>query len=392
MLHNHKPFAEKFRPVKLSDLMGQDHLIGKNSFLRNAILNDKIPSMILWGPPGSGKTSLASIIAKKTKSRFIKFSASTAGIPKLRKMIKQAREYLRFNEKTIIFIDEIHRFNKKQQDILLPYVENGTITLIGATTENPSFEVNPALLSRTRIFVLNKLKKSHIILVLKKIKKELKINKISQDLIKLIASYSNNDVRTAINTLEIIINTDKKPTKELVAQIFQKSYLRYDKNGEEHYNIISALIKSMRGGDANASLYWMARMIEAGEEPLYIARRLIRFASEDIGIANNSALMLANSTYQACHFLGYPECDVNLAQCVVYLAKSQKDIGVYEGMKKARSDVKEYGNLEVPLHLRNAPTKLMKDLNYGKDYKYTPKDSSYQNFLPKELKNKKYIK
>ncbi|MBD3300213.1 MAG: AAA family ATPase [Candidatus Moranbacteria bacterium] len=392
-IQDNLPWAEKYRPKTLSALLGQEHLTGKNKVIFNFIFQDNLPSMIFWGPPGCGKTTLANIIAQKTKSNFIKFSAATSGIPELRKILERAKEDSRFKEKTIIFIDEIHRFNKKQQDILLPHLEEGVATLIGATTENPSFEINSALLSRARVFVLKKIQPREIVKILEKILKKERIKKIAPALLNLIADLSNYDARVAINSLEILVKSRKKPSKSLVREIFQKSHLLYDKKGEEHYNLISALHKSMRVGDENASLYWLARMMEGGEEPLYIARRLIRFASEDIGLANNSALLLAVSTYQACHYLGYPECDVHLAHCVAYLAKSKKDVAVYKAVKKARHDVREFGSLEVPLSIRNAPTKLMKDLNYGKDYVYPP-DYNYKvkkNYLPKELKKRKYL-
>jgi len=430
---NNIPLADRIRPQNLSEFFGQIKLIGKNSYLQNTIENDRVPSMIFWGPPGSGKTTLAQIIANITKSDFIKLSAISAGKKQLMEIVAKAQENKKIEKKTILFIDEIHRWNKAQQDALLPSVENGTIILIGATTENPSFEVISALISRTRVFVLEKLTKDDIEKILKrainilqennykagssvipakagiqklssirsgwipnqvgndnKTKSE-KIN-ITDDAIKLISNLSNGDARMALNTLEASIATGKNITEKLIKEILQKTHLLYDKNGEEHYNIISALHKSMRGGNANAAIYWLARMIEGGEDPLYIARRLVRFASEDIGLANNTALILANATFDACHKIGVPECNVILAQCVAYLAKSKKDVSVYLAYENAKKDVYKFGNLPVPLHIRNAPTKLMKDLGYGKDYKYTPlEDSSDQIYLPDELKNRKYI-
>ncbi len=310
-------------------------------------------------------------------------------------ILEQAKANKLIGQKTILFIDEIHRWNKAQQDALLPFVENGTIILIGATTENPSFEVNSALVSRTRVFVLHKLSAADLEKIirraLEKIKSQKKI-KIESDTIKLLANLSNGDARMALNTLEACLNQTGVVTPKLIREVLQKAHLLYDKSGEEHYNIISALHKSMRGGDANAAVYWLARMVEGGEDPLFIARRLVRFASEDIGLANNSALLLANAVFDACHKLGYPECNVHLAHCVIYLAKSKKDITAYSAYGKAKKDVEKFGNLPVPLHLRNAPTKLMKDLDYGKNYKYTPMENSAdQTYLPDEIEKQKYL-
>ena len=389
------PLPDLIRPESLADFFGQEKLIGKTSYLFRAIENDQIPSMILWGPPGSGKTTLAHIIATATKSEFLKISAVSSGKKMLLEIIAKAQENKLADKKTILFIDEIHRWNKAQQDALLPYVENGTITLIGATTENPSFEVNSALVSRTRVFVLEKLTPDDLEKIigraLDKIKTQKKI-KIDADTIKLLANLSNGDARMALNTLEACVNQTGNITPKLVKEVLQKSHLLYDKSVEEHYNIISALHKSMRGGNPDASVYWLARMIEGGEDPLYIARRLVRFASEDIGLANNTALLLANAVFDACHKLGYPECNVHLAHCAIYMAKSKKDITAYEAYGKAKKDVEKFGNLPVPLHLRNAPTKLMKELGYSKGYKYTPlEDSTDQSYLPEELKNTKYL-
>ena len=366
--------------------------------MRKAIEIDNIPSIIFWGPPGSGKTTLAFIIAEITKGEFMKLSATTSGVKDIREKIKTAEELKKDGKKTIMFIDEIHRFNKSQQDTLLPYVENGTIILIGATTENPSFEVNNALLSRCRVFVLEKLESAHIIEILKKALSDKSVGlsnlkiAISNNDLKFLAEMSDGDARVALNALEFASDISKKIDKKIIEEALQKS-LAYDKNGEEHYNIISALHKSMRGGDANASLYYLARMLEGGENPLYIARRLIRFASEDIGIANSLALDQAVSAYQACHFIGLPECSVNLAQAVVYMAKSKKSNELYKSYGKAVADVKNYGNLPVPLHIRNAPTKLMKELDYGKGYKYSPdfKYEEEQEYMPEKLKKKKYL-
>jgi putative ATPase len=389
------PLPDLIRPENLFDFFGQEKLIGKNSYLFRAIENDQIPSMILWGPPGSGKTTLAHIIATATKSEFLKISAVSSGKKILLEILEKAKENKLQNKKTILFIDEIHRWNKAQQDALLPYVENGTIILIGATTENPSFEVNSALVSRTRVFVLEKLTPADLEKIIKRALEKIKVKKkikINSDTIKLLTNLSNGDARMALNTLEACINQTENITPKLIKEVLQKSHLLYDKSGEEHYNIISALHKSMRGGNPDASVYWLARMIEGGEDPLFIARRLVRFASEDIGLANNTALLLANAVFDSCHKLGYPECNVHLTQCVIYLAKSKKDITAYSAYGKAKKDVEKFGNLPVPLHLRNAPTKLMKELGYSKDYKYTPlEDSREQSYLPEELGNSRYL-
>ncbi|MBW6441153.1 replication-associated recombination protein A [Patescibacteria group bacterium] len=393
------PLADRMRPKTLEDFIGQENLLGEGKILRKAIESDVIPSMIFWGPPGSGKTTIAFVISKATKGEFMKLSATTSGVKDIREKIKQAEELSKEGKKTIMFIDEIHRFNKSQQDTLLPFIENGTIILIGATTENPSFEVNNAVLSRSRVFVLEKLSQENIFQILQTALKDkerglgnLKIE-ISEKDLQFLAEMSDGDARVALSALEFASDINMKIDKKTIAEALQKS-LAYDKNGEEHYNIISALHKSMRGSDADASLYWLARMLEGGENPLYVARRLIRFASEDIGIANSHALDQAVSAYQACHFIGMPECSVNLAQAVVYMSKSKKSNELYEAYGKAVEDVRKFGNLPVPMHIRNAPTKLMKDLNYGKDYKYSPdfKYEEKQEYSPKQIKNKKYLK
>jgi putative ATPase len=407
-LNINAPLADRMRPLDFQDFVGQEQIVGVKTLLRQAIENDNLPSIIFWGPPGTGKTTLAKIIAQKTQAVFMPFSAVTSGVKELRETIKAAIERKKFkNEKTILFIDEIHRWNKAQQDALLPYVEKGIVTLIGATTENPSFEVNSALLSRCRVFVLNPLEQAE----LKKIilnalqDKEKGLGnfsvRISEEVLDFLTQMSNGDARIALNALEFAVNSikaDKNSSvvldKKTIEESLQKSYI-YDKAGEQHYNIISVLHKSMRGSDADASLYWLGRMIESGEDPLYIARRLIRFASEDIGLADPNALVQAVSAYTACHYLGYPECDVILAQAVAYLAQAPKSNKLYTAYGKVKEDIKNLPNEPVPLHLRNAPTKLMKDLNYGKDYKYTPNfhnpQEAKQDYLPAKLKGKKYL-
>lgn len=405
--NNKKPLADRIRPTSLDDFFGQEDVVGEEKLLRKAITSDNLPSMIFWGPPGSGKTTLALIIAKKTKSDFHQMSAVSCGVKELKDVLEIAEKNNKEDKKTILFLDEIHRWNKKQQDALLPHIESGLITLIGATTENPSFEVVGALLSRCRIFIFKQLQEDAIIKIIKKALKDkengfgdIKI-KIDEKTIKLISYISSGDVRRALNSLEYAVLTlsqNKKNkevviTEDVVKEAFQKSYLFYDKDGEEHYNIISAFHKSMRGSDVNASLYWLSRMIEAGEDPLYIARRIVRFASEDIGLANSKALEQAVAAYEACHFLGLPECNVILAQATVYMAKCKKSNELYVAYQKAADDVKKYGNLPVPLHLRNAPTKLMKNIGYGKDYKYSP-DFEYkeeQEYLPEKLRKRKYF-
>ena len=393
------PLADRIRPQFLKEFLGQEDIIGVGKLLREVIKKDQVPSMILWGPPGSGKTTLAYIIAHQTQAKFIKISAVSSGLKDLRKIIKEAEINKRLRGKTILFIDEIHRWNKSQQDALLPWIEQGVITLIGATTENPSFEVQNALLSRCRIFVLKKLSAQNIEKIIQRALKDkekglgnLKLN-ITKNVIKLIAQMSDGDARVALNVLEYTSSVSSTITSDLVKEAFQKSYLLYDKAGEEHYNLISALHKSLRGSDANAALYWLGRMLEAGEDPLYVARRLVRFASEDIGLANSRALEQAVAAYQACHFIGMPECNVILAQVVVYLARCKKSNALYKAYSKVQEDIKQYGNLPVPLHLRNAPTKLMKKLGYGKNYKYSP-DYHYQEkqeYFPDKLKKRKYL-
>lgn len=401
---NQSPLANQMRPRSLEEFQGQVHLVGKGKILRDLIQGDKIPSLLFWGLPGTGKTTLARIIANKTKANFIQLSAVNAGVKDIRTVVERAEKDRRLGEKTILFIDEIHRFNKGQQDAFLPSVENGTIILIGATTENPSFKVNNALLSRCRTFVLKALTEDDLLAILNQALKDkdkglgdrkIKISKNNKEyLVKL----SNGDARTMLNALELaveLVGKNKNITKKNIEQALQKSNLLYDRAGDEHYNIISAFHKSMRGGDASAALYWMNRMLAGGEDPLFIARRIIRFASEDIGLANSLALPQATAAYDACRFIGMPECGVNLAQAAVYMAKSKKSIVLYEAYENIMEDIKQTGNLPVPLHICNAPTKLMGDLGYGKNYKYTPKSTDKENkkqtFLPPELKNKKWI-
>lgn len=394
------PLADRMRPKTLTDFLGQENIVGKGKMLRQAIESDSVPPIIFWGPPGSGKTTLAYIIANSTNSDFVQMSAVTSGVADLRQVITRAGENKRLGQNTILFVDEIHRWNKAQQDALLPHVEKGTIILIGATTENPSFEVRGALLSRCRVFVLERLDVGHIKSIINNALKDkekglgnLKI-KITDKVKTLIAEFSNGDARAALNVLEYASSISKNINEDIIKEAFQKSHLLYDKDGEEHYNIISALHKSMRGSDANAALYWLARMLEGGEDPLYIARRLVRFASEDIGLANSLALNQAVAAYQACSFIGMPECNVILAQAVVYMAKCKKSNDLYTAYGEVQKDIKKYGNLGVPLHIRNAPTNLMKDLGYGKDYKYSPNYDyqEEQEYMPKELKNRKYLK
>ena len=386
------PLAAYLRPKKLNEVVGQKLVLKADGWLLEAIRNERVPSLIFWGPPGSGKTTLASLIAQETKADFVQLSATESGVKDLKAVVEQARSGKRLGVKTILFIDEIHRWNKSQQDALLPQVENGVITLIGATTENPSFAVNSALLSRVKIIVLEALSEEDLLIIVKRAAKTLAV-KIKVNPARLIARFANGDARRAIGLVETAAAHKKDIDVDLIKEIINKPNLLYDKSGEEHYNLISALHKSMRGNNENASLYYLARMLEAGEDPLYIARRLVRFASEDVGLANNSALLLATAVYDACKNIGMPECGVHLAHAVSYLAKTTKNIDVYQAFNEAMAEVRNSGNLPVPLHLRNAPTKLMKNLGYATGYKYTPlEDDSNQEYLPETLKGRKFFK
>jgi len=403
------PLADRMRPEKLEDFVGQEEIIGEGKLLRKSIENDELFSIIFWGPPGSGKTTLARIVAKMTKSQFVGISAVAAGLADLRKIVKEAQERRKFhNERTILFVDEIHRWNKAQQDAFLPYVENGTIVLIGATTENPSFEVIAPLLSRSRVFVLERLKEGHLKKILKTSLLDKKRGlghfkvKLAPKALDLIVGGSNGDARTALNAIEIAVKVTKPDQQgfrhidlNTAEQALQHKALLYDKKGEEHYNVISAFIKSMRGSDPDAALYWLARMIEAGEDPLFIARRMVIFASEDVGMADPQALQLAVATMQACDMVGLPECKINLAHCATYLATAAKDNSSYVGLLSAEEDVKKTLNEPVPLHLRNPVTDLMKDLKYGQGYQYAhnmPDKKPTHGHLPKRLEGKKYYR
>lgn len=398
------PLASRLRPKTLDDFCGQHHLLGHGKILRQLIEKDQISSMIFWGPPGVGKTTLAGIIAKRTKAEFINFSAVTSGIKEIKEVMAKAEARRYMGEKTIVFVDEIHRFNKAQQDAFLPFVEKGSIILIGATTENPSFEVNSALLSRCKVFVLQALTSDDIVRLLHNALKNpqgfgTQQILIGEDILFSIAEFSNGDARVALNTLEmVIINGDVSRdgisvSAETLEQCINKRSLLYDKHGEEHYNLISALHKSMRNSDADAAVYWLARMLEAGEDPLYVARRLIRFASEDIGMADSRAMEVAVAAYQACHFNGMPECSVNLTQAVVYMALSPKSNALYMAYEAAKKDALEHLAEPVPLAIRNAPTALMKELHYGEGYQYahdTEEKLTTLQCLPDALLNRKY--
>ena len=400
-----QPLAERLRPQTLEDYIGQQHLVGEKAVLRKAIEKGIVPSMILWGPPGVGKTTLANIIAVASKRRFFQLSAINSGVKDVREIIEEAKRTTFFNTANpILFIDEIHRFSKSQQDSLLGAVEKGIVTLIGATTENPSFEVIPALLSRCQVYVLKELEKEDLIKLIDiALKKDdiLKIKNIQIKEYEAILQLSGGDARKVLNILELVAEFSPHTEggvfeleNELVLKIIQQNIVRYDKTGEQHYDIISAFIKSMRGSDPNAAVYYLARMLEGGEDPLFIARRMVILSSEDIGLANPNALLMATTTFQAVHQIGMPEARIILSQCAVYLATSAKSNSTYIAIDKALAKVRETGNLSIPLHLRNAPTKLMKDLSYGKGYQYAhdfQNNFVSQEFLPKEVSGQQFF-
>ena len=403
------PLAARMRPAGLHDFVGQEHIIGPGRVLRKAIEAGQPPSIILWGPPGSGKTTLSNIIANTTNSHFSPISAVSAGVADLRRIIEAARERRKlYQQKTILFIDEIHRFNKAQQDAILPYVEDGTVTLIGATTENPSFEVVSPLLSRCQVFTLNPLTESELrLIILRALKDSLKglgaLNVVlDDDALAHLITMANSDARIALNTLEVAAqatNPDKEGKRRVnldtIEDAIQHRALRYDKAGDQHYDLISALHKSLRGSDPDASLYWLGRMLEAGEDPLYIARRMVRCASEDIGMADPQALVVAMAAQQAVHFIGLPEGNLALAQAAVYLATAPKSNSLYKAYSEVQEEIKHSANEPVPLHLRNPVTRLMKDIGYGKDYKYAHNYEGHvvaQQNLPDTLKDRQFYK
>ncbi len=400
----YEPLASKYRPKTLEEFVGQKHLVGENGPIRKFLDSGNIPSMIFWGPPGTGKTTLAYIISLNLYYDFHKIQAVNSGKDHLRKIIKIAISNQQYAKKTILFLDEIHRWNKAQQDALLPYVEKGVIILIGATTENPSFTVNTPLLSRTKVFVFKQQTEEDIYDLLKKIsKKEFPNIEIKKKELQTMANLSNGDIRSGLNILEMATTLataqqkgkeKAKVTEEILQNTIQKP-IYYDKNGEEHYNIISAIHKSMRSSNPDAAAYWVGRMLQAGEDPLYVARRLLRFASEDIGNSDPNAVILANNVYEACQKIGMPECEVFLIQLAIYLSKAPKDNSAYVTENMVKEDIEKYGNLPVPMNIRNAETKLMKDLGYGKGYEYDhdlPNKKSNQQCMPDKLKNRKYLK
>jgi len=402
---NEQPLAARMRPRDLTEFVGQQHLLGPGKILRRLIEEDRITSMIFWGPPGVGKTTLARIIASRTRATFADFSAVTGGIKEARAVMERAEEGRRFGERTILFVDEIHRFNKAQQDAFLPYVEKGSIILIGATTENPSFEINGALLSRCKVFVLRALEPEDIRCMLERTLRDprgfgsMQVQ-MAPEVLRQIAVFANGDARMALGTLEMAVLNGQiaadgtvRVTEEILAQITSRKSLLYDKNGEEHYNIISALHKSMRNSDPDAAVYWLARMLEAGEDPLYVARRVIRFASEDIGIADPRALQLAVAAYDACHYIGMPECSDALAEAVIYMSVAPKSNAVDVAYANAKQDAIGMIDEPVPLVIRNAPTRLMKELDYGKGYQYAHDSKERLTdmvCLPESLKDREY--
>ena len=399
------PLASRLRPETLDEYVGQKHLVGPGMLLRQLIEKDQVSSMIFWGPPGVGKTTLARIIAHSTNAQFVEFSAVTSGIKEVKEVMKQAEDNRRLGIRTLLFTDEIHRFNKAQQDAFLPYVEKGSIVLVGATTENPSFEINSALLSRCKVFILKALEEDDLYGLLKtaltseKGFGDMQID-ISDEHLHAIAAFANGDARTALNTLEMCVLNGALDasgaitvSKETVAQCMDRRSLLYDKNGEEHYNLISALHKSMRNSDPDAAVYWLGRMIDGGENPLYIARRLVRFASEDVGMADSGALQVAVAAYQACHFLGLPECNVHLAHAAVYLSMAPKSNALEVACNEVSADISEMPAEPVPMQIRNAPTSLMKEAGYGKGYIYahdTEEKISKMQCLPDKLKDRTY--
>ncbi|MBQ8591035.1 MAG: replication-associated recombination protein A [Firmicutes bacterium] len=404
----YNPLASRLRPESLTEFVGQKHLLGEGKVLRQLIDRDQVSSMIFWGPPGVGKTTLARIIARRTKANFIDFSAVTSGIKEIKEVMGRAEGNRLMGEKTILFVDEIHRFNKAQQDAFLPFVEKGSIILIGATTENPSFEINSALLSRCKVFVLQALTADDLVELMTNALNSPKgfghqtVN-ISEDMLHIIANFANGDARTALNTMEMVVlngdisedGTTITVTMETLEQCTSKKSLLYDKNGEEHYNLISALHKSMRNSDVNAAIYWLARMLEGGEDPLYVARRVVRFASEDVGMADSRALEIAVAAYQACHFIGMPECSVHLTHAVTYMALAPKSNALYMAYETAKKDAIKRMAEPVPLQIRNAPTKLMKELEYGAGYQYahdTEDKITNMKCLPEALQDRKYYR
>lgn len=387
------PLAEKMRPQTLKEYIGQKHLVGRGKPLRKLIEGGHVTSLILWGPPGVGKTTLAKLIAYYTKAHFLEFSAVSTGIQEIKKVLVEANDRLRFNkQKTILFLDEIHRFNKAQQDSFLPSVENGSIILIGATTENPSFEVNAPLISRSKVIVLEKLSEKDVLGLINRSLKFLPDTVIDDEAKKYLISLTNGDARSTLNALEMASKISKNITLKVIQDILQRNSIEYDKTGENHYNVTSAFIKSMRGNSPDGALYYLARMIKAGEDPVFIARRMVVFASEDIGNAQPTALVVATGCMQAVHMVGMPEAGIILAQTATYLASSKKSRASYDGLQLALKDVNEKTLDPIPLHLRNASTNLMKDLGYGKGYKWSddPKFHEKLEFLPKNVRNRKY--